>query len=180
MQHMLLPVKTREHVLTGLTATPRVLGLLSAPLNPESPVWELSLPGRFTLRETMAHLADWDDIFLKRARSTLKGEASVEDRDSGKLGEEKRYYVLDPHDSLRRYAQARSKLFKFFRDLGPEDWEKSTTHPRHGAMSLEVQAVHVLGHDGYHLDAITTMMALAGLAEAGLAEPPSDQIGSYN
>ena len=42
-------------------------------------------------------------------------------------------------------------------------------------MSLEVQVVHVLGHDGYHLDAITTMMALAGLAEAGLVEPESDQ-----
>ena len=72
---MILPAKTREHVLTGLSATPRVLGLLSGPLHPESPVWELSLPGRFTLRETMAHLADWEDVFLKRARATLKGEA---------------------------------------------------------------------------------------------------------
>ena len=177
---MLLPSKTREHVLTGLTATPRVLALLSGPLSPDSPVWELSLPGRFTLRETMAHLADWDEIFLKRAQATLKGEATVADPDSGKVAEEKRYRLLDPHDSVRRYAQARYKLVQYFRELKPDDWTRSTVHPRHGEMTMEVQAVHVLGHDGYHMDAVTSMMALAGLAEAGLAEPPSNHLGSYN
>jgi len=177
---MILPAKTRDHVLTGLSATPRVLGLLSGPLNPESPVWELSLPGRFTLRQTMAHLADWDEVFLRRAQATLNGEAIVEDPDSGKLAEEKKYSTLDPHDSVRRYAQNRYRLVQFFRGLSQSQWEKTAVHPRHGAMSLEVQAVHALGHDGYHLDAITSMLALAGLAEAGLAEPPSDQIGSYN
>ena len=177
---MFLPAKTREHVLTGLSATPRVLGLLSRPLNPDSPVWELSLPGRFTLRQTMAHLADWDGVFFKRAQATLKGEPIVDDPDSSKMAEQHRYNMLDPHDSVRRYAQARYKLVRFFHDLGAKDWDKTSVHPRHGAMSLEVQAVHVLGHDGYHLDAITSMLALAGLAEAGLGDPPSDQIGSYN
>ncbi len=177
---MVLPAKTREHVLTGLSATPRVLGLLSGPLNPDSPVWELSLPGRFTLRETMAHLADWDEVFMRRAKATLKGEASAPDPDSGKMAIEKKYARLDPHDSVRRFARARWDLVQFFKNLRDEDWGKVITHPRHGEMSLEVQAVHVLGHDGYHLDAITSMLALAGLAEAGLAEPPNDQIGSYN
>jgi uncharacterized damage-inducible protein DinB len=177
---MFLPSKTREHVLTGLSATPRVLGLLSGPLNPESPVWELSLPGRFTLRQTMAHLADWEDVFLKRAQATLKGEAAVDDPDSSKLAEQKRYSSLDPHDSVRRYAQARYRLLQFFRGLSAGDWDKLSVHPRHGTMTMEVQAVHVLGHDGYHLDAITSMLALAGIAEAGLAEPPSDQVGLYN
>ena len=177
---MILPAKTREHVLTGLSATPRVLGLLSGPLNPDSPVWELSLPGRFTLRQTMAHLADWEDVFLKRAQSTLKAVAVVDDPDSSKMAERNHYNAQDPHEAVRRYAQARYRLVQFFRGLGQADWEKTSVHPRHGAMSLEVQAVHVLGHDGYHLDASTTMLALAGLAEAGLAEPPSDQIGHYN
>lgn len=177
---MVLPAKTREHVLTGLSTTPRVLGLLSGPLNPESPVWELSLPGRFTLRQTMAHLADWDQVFLKRAEATLKSEPSVPDPDSSKLAVEKRYQSLDPHDSVRRFARARYDLVRFFRILKEDEWDKSTVHPRHGTMSLEVQAVHALGHDGYHLDAITTMMALAGLAEAGMEEPPNDQVGSYN
>jgi len=174
---MILPRTTREHVLTGLSATPRVLGLLTGPLNPESPVWELSLPGRFTLRETMAHLADWDEIFMQRAKATLKGQGSVPDPDSSKLAAEKNYARLDPHDSVRRFARARWDLVRFFNDLKEEDWAKVTEHPRHGSMSLEVQAVHALGHDGYHLDAITSMLALAGLAEAGLNEPVSDQPG---
>ena len=174
---VVLPAKTREHVLIGLSATPRVLALLSGPLNPESPVWELSLPGRFTLRETMAHLADWDEVFMRRAKATLRREASVPDPDSGKLAIEKQYARLDPHDSIRRFARARWDLVRFFKDLNDEQWGKVTTHPRHGAMSLEVQAVHALGHDGYHLDAITSMLALAGLAEAGLQESVSDQPG---
>jgi uncharacterized damage-inducible protein DinB len=174
---MFLPAKTRDHVLTGLSATPRVLGLLSGPLNPESPVWELSLPGRFTLRQTIAHLADWDEVFLKRAQKTLKGEPILEDPDSGEMAEKNKYNTLDPHDSVRRYAQNRYKLSRFFHDLGPKDWDKTSVHPRHGAMSLEAQMVHVLGHDGYHLDAITSMFALAGLAEAGLYEQAPDQAG---
>ena len=172
---MLLPTKTREHVLTGLSSTPRVLGLLSGPLNPQSPVWELALPGRFSLKETIAHLADWDDVFLKRAQATVRGETVVDDPDSGKVATEKKYSRLDPHDSVRRFGQARFRLLQFFRGLGPADWTKSSVHPRHGAMSLEVQLVHVLGHDGYHMDAITSMMAIAGLAEAGLIEPDPDQ-----
>ena len=167
-------------MLTGLSATPRVLGLLSGPLNPDSPVWELSLPGRFTLRETVAHLADWDEVFLKRATATLKGEKAVEDPDSSKIAAERRYGRLDPHDSVRRFARGRYDLVQFFRKLKEDEWAKTIVHPRHGTMTMEVQAVHVLGHDGYHLDAITSMMALAGLAEAGLAEPPNDQVGSYN
>jgi hypothetical protein len=172
---MILPTKTREHVLTGLSATPRVLGLLSGPLNPQSPVWELALPGRFSLRETIAHLADWDDVFFVRANATLHGTTVVDDPDSAKLAAERNYARLDPHESVQRYAQARHRLVQFFRALGAADWTKSAVHPRHGAMSLEVQAVHVLAHDGYHLDAITTMMALAGLAEAGLVEIETDQ-----
>src|SRR3954470_22782856 len=114
---MILPTKTREHVLTGLSATPRVLGLLSGPLNPQSPVWELALPGRFSLKDTMAHLADWDDVFMKRATAMLKGETVVDDPDSMKVATEGIYARLDPHDSVRRYGQARYRLVQFFRAL---------------------------------------------------------------
>ena len=173
---MLLPTKTREHVLTGMSATPRVIGLLSGPLAPDSPVWELSLPGRFTLRETVAHLADWDKVFLKRAEATKGGKAgSVEDPDSSKVALERGYARMDPHDAARRFSVARYELLRFFKGLSAQDWVKTAIHPRHGTMSLEIQAVHVLGHDGYHLDAIASMMALAGLAEMNLADLGTDQ-----
>jgi hypothetical protein len=128
----------------------------------------------------MAHLADWDGVFLKRAQATLKGEATVDDPDGVKVAAERKYEFIDPHESIRRYSVVRYQLLQLFKGLKAADWEKTTTHPRHGAMSLEVQAVHVLGHDGYHLDAITSMMALAGLAEAGLAEPATDGLGLEN
>lgn len=177
---MVLPTITREHVLTGLSATPRVLGLLSGPLSPNSPVWELSLPGRFTLRQTMAHLADWDHVFRARANSALKGTALQTEPDSAKLAKERNYDDVDPHDALNKFATARYELLRLFRGLTPEDWAKSVDHPKHGPMSLEIQAVHVLGHDGYHLDAISSMMALAGIAEAGMAEPAMDRLGLEN
>ena len=172
---MVLPERTRDHVLTGLNATPRILALLSGPLSPTSPVWELSLPHRFTLKETMAHLADWDRIFLQRAQATIKGQKSVEDPDSEKMAKERNYGRTDPHVSIQKFGQARYDLVRFFRGLKPDEWALSITHPRHGAMSLEVQAVHVLGHDGYHLDAVSSMLAIAGVTEPSLSEPSADQ-----
>lgn len=171
---MILPARTREHVLTGLSATPRILALLAGPLAPNSPVWELSLPHRFTLKETMAHLADWDKVFLKRAQATLKGGAALDDPDSGVVASQRKYGLGDPHESIQLFGFGRQKLTRFFKGLSEADWDKAAVHPRHGSMSLEVQAVHVLGHDGYHLDAISTMLAIAGLAEAGIREPNSD------
>jgi uncharacterized damage-inducible protein DinB len=172
----MLPEKTREHVFTGMSATPRLLGLLSGPLAPDSPVWELSLPGRFNLRETVAHLADWDVVFLKRAEATLAGKEAPAEPESGQLAIERNYQAMDPHEAVMRFARARYDLVKFFKRLKPEDWDKSIVHPKHGPMTLEAQAVHAYGHDGYHMDAIASMMALAGLAEPGLGMPATDHI----
>ena len=80
----------------------------------------------------------------------------------------------DPHESIQLFGLARQDLTRFVKGLSDADWDETAVHPRHGSMSLEVQAVHVLGHDGYHLDAISSMLPIARLAGVGIREPNCD------
>src|SRR5437879_4197786 len=61
----MLPVFARKYVLAGLTGSPDVLEALLKDVGPNDPAWDKRPdPERFTIREVLAHLADWEGIFL--------------------------------------------------------------------------------------------------------------------
>lgn len=156
---MALPPKTLQHVLKGLSATPRVVELLVRGLKQDDPIWDRGHEGRFTLRESLAHLADWDEVFLERAFASMAADEPMgTDPDAGDFATERNYGSSNPDESIGRFADNRASLLAFFSSLPAEDWSRATVHPRHGRMTLEAQAVHILGHDGYHLKYLTELL----------------------
>lgn len=150
---MLLPPKTLEHVITALGATPAVLARLVT-LRPESdPGWDLQLPNRFTPREHVAHMADWEDVFYARVQQTMEQSGTVlPNPDETQLSVDHNYAISSPLQQAQVFAEKRERLRALLKGLSEEEWARKGTHPAHGPVSVEAQAVHALGHDGYHLD----------------------------
>ncbi len=108
---------------------------------------------RFNLTEMVAHLADWEVLFLDRMVVALETPgATVVGYDEGERAIEKHYATRDLQHELDVFENRRRDTLEFIAALTPEDWEKAFVHPEHGPRSIRDQITLLLGHDLYHLE----------------------------
>ena len=146
----MLNERTRFYLLIDLGSATNVLARLLSGVSGDA--WDRRPdPARFTLREMVAHLADWDEITLGRLTQMRDEEDAVlQGRDEGQVAEDHDYAYADPQECLARYRAGRDKIAAFLRGLSPEQWECSGTHTESGAITVEQLAVWLAAHDGYH------------------------------
>lgn len=147
----MLPDRIHLYLLLDLECAPAVLARLLADVT-DPAAWDRRPdPDRFTLREMVAHLADWDGVFLGRMTQTRDEEnATLRGLDEGQVAIDHDYSHADPQECLMRYEAGREKIVAFLRALSPEQWGRVGTHTEVGPISLETQAVLIAVHDGYH------------------------------
>ena len=108
---------------------------------------------RFNLTEMVAHLADWEVLFLDRMVVAFETPgATVVGYDEGQRAIDKHYATRDLQHELDVFENRRRDTLEFIRSLAPEDWEKSFIHPDAGPRSIRDQITLLLGHDLYHLE----------------------------
>jgi uncharacterized damage-inducible protein DinB len=135
------------YLLIGLRKTPEILRRLSSVL-PASAFDERRDPERFTLREALCHMADWEPIFCERLKGTLEIEGyMITPYDEGAMAIERNYAAQDVDATLERFKEGRSATIQLLRKLADEDWDKLAGHPERGPMSIADQASLILGHD---------------------------------
>lgn len=111
---------------------------------------------RFTFREVLAHMADWESIDLERLRAGVeRGRAKIEGIDEWILAREQNYASKNIEDCLNEYERGRHETVRFLKSLTPEDWQKGIEHSERGFMSTYDQANLIVGHDVYHFDQLT-------------------------
>ena len=157
---MLLP-RPRKYVLTALAGTPIVLdGFLKA-VPVHDPAWDVRPdPERFSLREVVAHLADWEPIFMERLTRTWdETNPTLPDVDEGQIAIEHDYAHSDPQASLARFREGRAALVRLLESLPEEAWERPAYRETLGSMNLEQQMIMILGHDGYHTQQVAQWLA---------------------
>lgn len=115
--------------------------------------------GRFSPREVVAHLADWEPIFLRRMQTaeTSPG-ATVEVYDEGDRALEQNYGGSDVGEQLRLFRSARDKTVAWLKQLPSESWSRAIEHPERGRMTIEDLANMLVGHDVYHLEQLTSAL----------------------
>ena len=152
---MVLPERIRQYLQCGLEATPEVLGRLLGPqTDPASYDWRPDSE-RFTVREVLAHLADWEGVFGDRLRMTLTEEAArFPDIDPAQMAIDHHYAHTDPAESLALFRQRRSETLALLRGLDAMQWERTGTHTQIGLLTVETQVVMIGAHDGYHTQQI--------------------------
>ena len=147
----MLPSRIHDNLLLDLESAPEVLARLLAPIIDPAVYDRRPDPNRFTLREMVAHLADWEVVFLTRLTDTRdRKEAVLQGLDEGQVAIDHDYAHADPAECLGRYRAGRARIVAFLRDLSPEQWARVGQHTELGPVSVEAQVVLIAAHDGYH------------------------------
>ncbi len=147
----MLQEKTRQYLLIDLESAPDVLARMLADTRDPAAYDRRPDPDRFSLREMVAHQADWEAIFLKRLTQTRDEEnPTLQGLDEGQVAIDNDYAHADPSECLSRYKTGRGRLVAFLRALSPDQWERVGVHTEVGPISIAEQTVLIAAHDGYH------------------------------
>jgi hypothetical protein len=143
--------------MPALPLGPKVIRRLVEGL-PEPALDERPDPERFSVREVLAHLADWESIFLERMRTAYTTPGiPIEGMDEGERAIAQNYAASDVIEQLELFEARRSKTVSFLRGLAPTDWQKAYSHSERGEVRIEDQANFLLGHDLYHIEQISAL-----------------------
>lgn len=139
------------YLLNALEAAPELFDHLLRDLSDEEADFRPD-PARFSRREVVAHLADWEPIFLERLQRTRdKEKPGLPDVDEGQLALDHNYAGANVQQQLRRFHEGRARLVAFTRELPLEAWSRECEHERAGRLTLEALVTLVPLHDAYHL-----------------------------
>lgn len=143
------PDALRNYLIHGLEATPLALERILEGFE----AWDDRLaPDRFSAREMIAHLADWEEIWRERIRRTVEEDCpSLPDMDEGAIALERNYATQDPIDNLQRFAGGRALLVEYLRPLPIETWTRTCVREGLGLLDCIQLVGIILGHDGYHV-----------------------------
>jgi uncharacterized damage-inducible protein DinB len=146
----MLPHAARGYLLNGLVATPIVIDHLLRD-SAESDYDITPDPERYTIRWQIAHLADWEDIWLERMTVIrTQDNPTIPNRDPDEAAEKGKYDQREVAAEQARFRQGRERLVAFLQGLTDEDWQRSGSHTKWGPMTIEDLTTLVIGHDGYH------------------------------
>jgi len=143
----------RTYMIHGLRATPDVITTLLEGAT-KADFDRRPDADRFTIREVIAHLADWEGVWLERAGRMVREEnPMLESYDEGQWAIDHHYATLDVQGQLDSFRAGRERLAAFLSDLSPEQWERAARR-EFGSITIAQQTAMILGHDGYHLKQI--------------------------
>ena len=145
------PPYVHRYLLGALEAAPDLLDFAVAGMTDEEADRRPD-PERFTLREALCHVADWENVFLDRMTRTREQDTPyLQGYDEGQWAIDHEYVRQDWRAQVRLIRERRPRLLALLRSLSPDDWERVGNHSEVGPLTLETQATLVALHDTYHL-----------------------------
>lgn len=142
---------TLKAPLLSLPTIERILKLI-----PEAHYDDLTDPDRFTLREALAHLADWEQIFFERIQGAIREDHYVVvPLDENVRSVTEKYAEQPVGISMALFRARREATMAYVRGLTPEQSEKPLTHPELGPMRVSDLVDLLALHDLYHIEHLT-------------------------
>ena len=128
------------------------LQTLLAPLSSEVIEAEPA-PGKWSIREIVAHLADCELVFGYRLRQTLaQTHAMIQPFDQDMWAQ--RYGAYDIASAVGMFVATRNWNLKLLGTVSETDQHRPTTHPERGTMIFWTIVETMAGHDINHLQQI--------------------------
>jgi hypothetical protein len=149
---MTLPILACTYIVNALDNTPVMLIAQLSQLPPSDPMWNVRPdPDRFSLREIVAHLADWEEVWQERLERTVSEERPHLLRpDLDHRARDQGYSTADPQECLHRFGEKRLALTGWLRSMPEDTWSRAGHLDRIGDLPLAGLAALALGHDSYH------------------------------
>ena len=146
------------YLIPALSLSPSVFEKLASKIDPAS-LDSPTHPGRFTPREVIAHLADWEPILLERIKQTISRPGTeLKVFDEGDLAVQHSYAKTDITEQLNLFSERRKETVAFLSSLRPADWDEHAVHPERGVLTVRDQANMLPGHDMYHVEQLVAMI----------------------
>ena len=147
-----MPPYIRKYLIDeALSATPGIITRFCKGI-PEHIADQNQGPDYFTLREVLAHLADWEPIWLERIQRIVQEDSPVlPNIDEGEMAELNRYATTPVEVSLEKFATGRAALTAYLTSLPTDAFERSGIRPEVGTITVKDIATLVLAHDTYHI-----------------------------
>jgi uncharacterized damage-inducible protein DinB len=142
-----------------ITSTADHLRALTEPLSPaqaDAP----PAPGKWSVREIIAHLADCELVFSFRLRQTLSEEHAIIQPFDQEIWA-KRYAAYDLPSALALFTATRNWNLKLLTTVDEADRHRPTTHPERGTMTLWTIVETMAGHDINHLQQLERIASAA-------------------
>lgn len=110
-------------------------------------------PERFSPREVICHLADWEPIFCERMAAAVKQDMTpMPDLDEGQFVIDHDYAHANVEEQLRLFEDRRGRTIKLIEGLTPEELERRYDHEKLGPVSVNELAQMLSQHDLYHVE----------------------------
>ena len=147
-----MPPYIRKYLIDeALSATPGIITRFCKGI-PEHIADQNQGPDYFTLREVLAHLADWEPIWLERIQRIVQEDIPVlPNIDEGEMAELNGYATTPVEVSLEKFATGRAALTAYLASLPNDAFERSGIRPEVGTITVKDIATLVLAHDTYHI-----------------------------
>ena len=133
-------------------------------------------PGKWCIREIVAHLADDELVGAYRIRLILSAPGTaIQAFDQDVWARTGRYSTHDITDSLALYRVLRFANLKLLRSLNAQEWDLFGVHAERGIESLRDIALYFAGHDINHFRQIESIRCQFGKATSDSgAKRPND------
>lgn len=120
-------------------------------------------PGKWSIAEIVAHLADCELVGGYRIRRILESPGTgIEAFDQDKWASAGKYARRDARESLEMFSVLRKANLALLKSLDTTQWGLTGMHAERGAESIERYTQMYAGHDINHLQQIETILAKAG------------------
>lgn len=141
----------RSYLVNGLEETPRLLRFVLSGMTDEQADARLD-PNRFTLREAVAHLADWETVFGGRIeRIVNEDNPELPNIDEGQRAIDKEYGKTDWREQLDLFCARREQRVRYLLELPVPAWARTGLRPEIGTITIFDQAQLMVLHDVYHI-----------------------------
>ena len=145
--------------LVLLAAAPAALAALVADVPPALAA-RRPAPGKWSVQEIVAHLADDELVGAYRIRLILSAPGTaIQAFDQDVWAATGRYASIDVGTSLRLYRVLREANLALLNSLSAAEWESSGVHAERGEESVRDIATYYAGHDLNHFAQIEAILA---------------------
>lgn len=149
-------------MLHGLTVMPQTYGVLLRGVTAEE-LDARPFADRFTLREAISHVADWEGVWTERIQKIATEETPfLPGYDEGQWAIDHDYAQANFDEQMERIAVGRAAMVAYLRGLEMSAWQRVGQHGELGTISLFELVALVAGHDGYHAQQIIDYRGLTG------------------
>src|SRR5687767_4040044 len=143
---------------------PDVLAALVEGLSAEH-LGQRPAPGKWSIQEIVAHLADDELVGAYRIRLILAAPGTaIQAFDQDLWAETGRYAATEPGQALALFRALREANLALLHRLSPAEWERAGIHAERGEESIRDIATYYAGHDLNHFAQIEAILASAGTA----------------